>query len=268
MTIANSAWFYHGHSRRMIVAFGQLFTKMKLARFNPDGTLRDLVIDIPCENSVADKWYERKSTQEVDDGALKTKGHQLYPRMTYQLVGMEYAADRQQAAETRFVSATGDGSARVTMAPAPWDFNFELVISARNFTDGMQIVEQILPYFRPSHTIVMQDYPFAGQGIDVPIFLEGFQWSDSANDDMEAGSRQVIFSMTFVAQYWLYGPTGSAMEVTVNGAIDTATGTETPTPILRKMIKKSIVNVYTEIENFYQHGLENLVIEVDAPPDT
>ena len=43
--------------------------------------------------------------------------------------------------------------------PVPYNVLFELFIMAKNSDDGVQIVEQILPYFQPEYTITLNQVP-------------------------------------------------------------------------------------------------------------
>ena len=39
--------------------------------------------------------------------------------------------------------------------PVPYDVSFELNVFVSNSDDGLQIIEQILPYFQPDYTVTM-----------------------------------------------------------------------------------------------------------------
>ena len=39
--------------------------------------------------------------------------------------------------------------------PVPYNLDFELYILAKNQDDGLQIVEQILPYFQPEYNVTI-----------------------------------------------------------------------------------------------------------------
>lgn len=269
--IAGASWFGHDHSRRLIAAFGQLFSEMTIVRRNSDGSVREIIENVPIENFVHDKFYERHKIQKVDDEGLGTRAHMVFPRMTYGLIGMTYRSDRQQSVQQRFLTGiSGEHSkARVTLTPAPWDFEFELKIAARNFSDLMAIVEQILPHFRPSHTLVMRDHPFVEDAIDVPIFLDSLQWSDSAEEEMEEGSRQVIATLSFHAQYHLYGPTGSLREIEVKHMLDEKHGRALTDPKgVGKLINKTIIEQYSLEENFYTGQGDMRITQTQTTPSS
>ena len=38
-------------------------------------------------------------------------------------------------------------------SPVPYNIGFEMFVMARNSDDGIQIVEQILPFFQPEYTV-------------------------------------------------------------------------------------------------------------------
>jgi hypothetical protein len=117
--------------------------------------------------------------------------------------------------------------------------------------------------------MVLVDYPYIGQHVDVAVFLEGMTFTDNANDPLEDGSRQVIFKLEFIAQYWLYGPSGSTLEVLVNKMIEDKLGIpETNTPQVVKATKKTTIRIHSEIDRFYLSDNADLVISMDPTGKT
>ena len=55
--------------------------------------------------------------------------------------------------------------------PIPYNINFELAILSRNQDDGLQILEQVLPFFQPSFNVTMNLVPELGEKRDYPITL-------------------------------------------------------------------------------------------------
>ena len=55
--------------------------------------------------------------------------------------------------------------------PIPYNLNFELAIMAKNQDDGLQILEQILPFFQPSFNITLNLVPTMDEKRDYPVTL-------------------------------------------------------------------------------------------------
>ena len=72
--------------------------------------------------------------------------------MAFELTGFEYDVQRQQNKLHRTIKSASesDGSRGFQYAPAPYNLNFTLSILTKNMNDALQIVEQILPYFKQS----------------------------------------------------------------------------------------------------------------------
>ena len=71
--------------------------------------------------------------------------------------------------------------------------------------NGLQIVEQIVPYFQPDYTVTINMVPDLGIKRDVPIIIGDIQYEDSYDGNFET-RRAVIYTMTFTAKTYLYGP--------------------------------------------------------------
>ena len=97
-------------------------------------------------------------------------------------------------------------------APVPYNFEFKLYIFVKYIDDGLQIVEQIVPYFAPFYTVTMNDikpYEFTR---DVPISLVGITSSDTYQGDV-AEDRIINWELTFSAKGWVYPPIKDAAGV-------------------------------------------------------
>jgi hypothetical protein len=71
--------------------------------------------------------------------------------------------------------------------------------------DGLQIIEQILPYFQPEFNIVVEDVPELNIKRDVPIQLESVEMVDSFEGDF-GEFRIVNWQLNFTVQGFIYPP--------------------------------------------------------------
>lgn len=89
--------------------------------------------------------------------------------------------------------------------PVPYNFEFNLNIFVKYIDDGLQIIEQILPYFTPFYTITMNDIPFIDLKRDVQITLTSVTKDDIYEGAVE-DDRILTWTLTFTANAWIYPP--------------------------------------------------------------
>jgi hypothetical protein len=92
--------------------------------------------------------------------------------------------------------------------PVPYNVEFELFIMSKSSDDALQIVEQILPYFQPEYTVTLRESPDLDIIRDVPIVLNSISYEDDYEGDFTS-RRSVIYTLSFTAKYYLYGPVTS-----------------------------------------------------------
>tara|TARA_B100002019_G_C21039166_1_gene483589 strand:- start:8 stop:688 length:681 start_codon:yes stop_codon:yes gene_type:complete len=97
--------------------------------------------------------------------------------------------------------------------PVPYNIDFELYAMSKNSDDALQIVEQILPYFQPEYTITINDIVQMNNKRDVPIILTGITYEDNYEGDF-AERRAIIYTLSFTAKAYLYGPVTSGQVIT------------------------------------------------------
>ena len=92
---------------------------------------------------------------------------------------------------------------------APYNINMQLNIMAKNQDDGLQILEQIIPYFQPEYTVSIKpidDMPTFKQ--DVPVILTGVSFDDQYEGDYNS-RRVLIYTLDFTMKMSFYGPATS-----------------------------------------------------------
>ena len=83
--------------------------------------------------------------------------------------------------------------------------NFALSVYVANSDDGLQIIEQILPYFQPDYTVTMIEDRTMDTKRDIPIVLNNVDFEDSYTGTLTS-SRRIIYTLTFTAKIYLFGP--------------------------------------------------------------
>lgn len=186
------------------VAFGTLFKDMVLVRKNPNNTEFERYT-IPLSYAPKEKFIQRT----LADPSLERKENITLPRMAFEMVGLSY--DSQRNLNNKFIvgvlDQTDPNHKTSFYSPAPYNITFELYIITKTITEMLQIVEQILPAFRPDYTIAIKphDAPMSNKSLDVPITL----LSESSQDNYDgsiAEDRQIIWTLQFMVKGYLFGP--------------------------------------------------------------
>lgn len=109
------------------------------------------------------------------------------------------------------LTAAGTGTARfmssylIQYNSVPYKFEYVLNIYVKFIDDGLQIIEQILPSFKPFYTITMKDIAAVELHRDVNITLLNVS-SEDIYDGAIDDDRTIKWSMTFSADAWVYPP--------------------------------------------------------------
>lgn len=106
----------------------------------------------------------------------------------------------------REITASTVTSRKSIKQQTPYNINMQLNIMAKNQDDGLQILEQILPYFQPEYTVAIKpidDMPTFKQ--DVPIILNSVSFDDQYEGDYNS-RRVLIYTLDFTMKMSFYGP--------------------------------------------------------------
>jgi len=209
--------YYHGSIRKYVIAFGNLFNDIAVQRFDTNGT-RIQTLLVPLAYGPKEKWLVRLAQDpNLDQDVAIT-----LPRMGFEIQSMVYSPTRKLSSTLKNVRLKSTDYDRIDTQyiPVPYDITFLLSIFVRNADDGAQIVEQILPYFRPEFTTNVNLIPEMNIKVDTPIVLQDVSIEDTYEGDFDT-RRALIYNLTFSCKAYLYGP------VTNSG-----------------VIKRSITNLY------------------------
>jgi hypothetical protein len=173
-----------------------------LTRYNANGT-EDRKVKVPIIYSPKEKYVARL----LGDPDLNKKVQITLPRMSFDLLSMEYDPSRKQITNQKIISNTGSSGTRATQYnPVPYNFEFSLYIYVRNIEDGTQIIEHILPYFTPEYTIKLNLVPTMGVVKEVPINLNSVNYDIEYEGLQDSDARVVIWTLNFTAKAFVYGP--------------------------------------------------------------
>ena len=142
---------------------------------------------------------------------LKNAQTLTLPRLSFEFTGLSYDPTRKVTqTQTFLTSPTGEKTkAKKVYMPVPYNMTFELNLIAKLNDDALQIVEQILPYFQPSYNLTINLLSTIGEKRDVPIVLDNVTFTDDYEGDFSE-RRALIYTLTFTAKTYLFGPIPSA----------------------------------------------------------
>jgi len=189
--------FYHGTTKKLIIAFGSVFNNIHVQRTESDGTLiKDIKVPLAYESR---KKYLARLIQD------SVKNRQV-PRMGFILTALtaDYSRSVNQMNEYKFTSPVA-GKSTIMYTPIPYNFNFTLDIYVDYMDDGLQIIEQILPYFQPDFNVVVEEVPELELKRDIPIELTGLTMTDEFEGDFSE-QRIVNWNLDFEVKGWIYPP--------------------------------------------------------------
>ena len=193
--------FYNQGMRKMTVAFGQVFNNIQIKRTGSDSTIQS--IRVPLAYAPKEKFLVRLDQQpNLEDRQFAV----TLPRMGFEISGIEYDGSRKLTKVQKFKSTkTNSGVMNFNYMPVPYNISYNLYCFTATAEGGLQIVEQILPYFQPDYTVTINVVPEMGIKRDVPIVLNNINYEDSYSGDFES-RRAVIYTLNFTAKTYLYGP--------------------------------------------------------------
>jgi len=193
--------FYWGTIRKAIVAFGNIFNSITINRTDSNGEIIGIQ-RVPLSYSPKQKFLARIQQQpDVDFNQFNV----ILPRMGFELTSIAYDPNRKVSPiqQTRNLNSATTASAQY--APTPYNLKVTLYVYARNQDDGLQIIEQILPYFNPDYNLTLKAIPELHIQNDLPVILESISFQDQYEGDWIT-RRAIVWSLDFLLKLNFYGP--------------------------------------------------------------
>ena len=202
--------FYHEIIRKTIVSFGTLFNNIEIQHTSGGKTVS--VIKVPISYGPQQKFLARvEQGRDYQDGVGTTL---TLPRMSFEVMGMNYDATRKVSTMQTFKSVNKKTNKMVkAFMPVPYNINMQLSILSKLNEDAIQILEQILPYFQPAFNLTIDLVDIIGEKRDMPITLETIQMEDNYEDDFLT-RRALIYTLNFTCKTYLFGPINNSSEGT------------------------------------------------------
>lgn len=195
--------FYHQHIRKAIIAFGTIFNDINIERKNSSGAVAQ-TLRVPLAYSTKQKFLTRIA--RVADTSTRGEVALTLPRMGFEINGLQYDPARKIMPLNRHkVVGTGDdaNTVRTTFASAPWNMDLALYIFAKNQSDGLAILEQVIPYFNPDFNITINDLPEIGIKRDIKITLDNVSYEDEYEGEY-ANRLSLVWTLNFTMRLNFY----------------------------------------------------------------
>jgi hypothetical protein len=194
--------YCHSIIRKYVIAFGNLFNDIVIQRFDKDGD-RIQTIAVPLAYSPKEKFIVRLQ----QDPDLERDVAITLPRMGFEITSFNYAPERKLASTLRNIKVPSPGSSTVSTqyVPVPYDLTFSLHSFCKHTEDATQILEQILPYFRPEFTTNVKILPDMDIVVDVPVILNSVAPEDLYEGDFQT-RQALVHTLDFTLKGYMYGP--------------------------------------------------------------
>jgi hypothetical protein len=192
---------YNATVAKITSLFSTLFNEIYVARKNSAG---DYVNQkrVPIAYGSPQRYLVR--TEQRPELTEEVVAIQL-PRMAYMISGaMVYDAEKQKPRESGQRITLANGDTRWLPSPVPYRIPYELSILSKNMDEGLQIIEQIIPYFRPSFGVRFR--PFDGESfVDEVNFILNSVNIEDQNEGEFTTQRTLVFTLQFdaVVNIWV-----------------------------------------------------------------
>lgn len=197
--------FYHSTMRKAVAVFGTIFNNINVIRTKADGSVLNQ-IKVPLAYGPKQKFLARL---DQSSGASASMAMKL-PRMAFEITSLELDSTQKLPKRNVIVeSHASDVTKKKTIKhQVAYNINMSLFIMAKNQDDGLQVVEQILPYFQPEYTVTIAPVSGFDYKQDVPIILTSVNITDDYEGDFVT-RRALIYQLDFTMKMKFFGPTGN-----------------------------------------------------------
>ncbi len=217
----NGRYFYHQIFRKSIIAFGTVFNNIIVKRKKPG-------VDRPTSDKSLEAYkvpvqygpYQKYLAIIAAEPAAERQQLQIsLPRISFEIKGLNYDGSRKlvptQFAKSVPQAGTDDAGKPIQYSqylPVPYNLEIELAIISKNQDDGLQILEQILPYFHPSLNVSIEVIDLTHEERDIAIVLNGIGYTDDYVGDYTQ-RRTLIWTLNFTVKTYLFGPVDAQKDI-------------------------------------------------------
>ena len=222
--------FYNEGLRKLTIAFGQLFNNIVIQNTSSTGAVTKR-IRVPLAYAPKEKFIvrlEQQANLQKDREVAIT-----LPRLGFEITGLSYDSSRKLNKMNKTIRVKSNEEGKKTnfnYTPVPYNINFSLYSFTATAENGLQIIEQILPFFQPEYTVTMNVIPEMQLVRDIPIILNSVNYEDTYNGEFTQ-RRAVIYTLQFTAKTYLYGPMSNQKVIK---QVQADLGASTDSPLVRE----------------------------------
>lgn len=191
--------YFYDLTRKYVSYFGTVFNDLYVQRDND-------LLKVPLTYAPKKKILLRYT----QDPGIDKPAAIVLPRMAFEIAGdMTYDSSRTLSMLNRhsYKNTTDADKMKYVHTATPINIPFNLYIYTQNTRDGLQILEQILPVFKPEWTASLQLIPSLGITRDVPIIRTGGPVIEDSYDGSFKERQILTYTLSFVMKAWYFGPT-------------------------------------------------------------
>lgn len=190
-------FFYAATTKKLIVAFSTLFDQITVE----DDFGRPY--QVPLIFSQKEKFLEANKIENTDPVKDQTNFDITFPRMGFELLGIQFDPQRHTNPMNRLVDTLEDGTDVEMYNRIPYNFHFALYIGARKLEDSLKILEQILPYFTPELTVTVKDREDYSLETNIPFVLNSTNFEIDYEGPFTR-KRTFMWELNFMARAFYY----------------------------------------------------------------
>ena len=188
-------YFYHQSIRKIVVAFGTLFNKVYIARYDDAGAEIERM-KVPIGYGPQQKFLRRLQRIGTDFNQTQVKIENYIPRISFEMQSVVYDPTRKLNTLNQTIRYNNPTSLTTRYERVPYNIDFTLGVVTKNTEDALQIMEQILPYFQPEYTVTikMNDMDPA---VDIPFVIKTCTMGDGEDGSYGNYDMRKLTYMTF-----------------------------------------------------------------------
>lgn len=195
-------YFYNESIKKIVAVFGTLFNNIKVMNVNTNDAS---IVRVPLAYGPKQKFLaridENQNLQEESKVAIRL------PRMSFEITSLTYDDLSKASRMNKIYQARDETSSKYKLGSfVPYRMTLQLNVMTKTQNEGLQIIEQIFPYFQPEYTVTINNFSDFEQKADVPFVLTGVNLQDSYESDF-VSRRAIIYSLDFETRLRFYGPT-------------------------------------------------------------
>ena len=193
--------YYYKTLRKTIISFLDLFNDIKVAKYNKDGDVVDM-IEVPIKFMPKQKFYE----------FVHRHSHEKrLPLMSAEITGIQYNSQNKTGGQEKIKVGEAGDELEHYLVPSPYDVSFQLKVGTEYVVEMEQIASQILPFFDPFvFTTIKVDELDSKWNIQVLLNSVDLEQESEIGEDEK---RTIMWTFDFTAKTYISKPKSSVKTI-------------------------------------------------------